>query len=373
MPPGYSRAWLSMAIAVSTALVLGAPFVGQATALLRDVARGNYATVLAVTVVGLATVAIGVALVRIRERRRERYGWLLSAVAVAVGYAFVSRTGVADVDAAERFHFIEYGLVASLFYNAWRPSDDGSVIVIPVLAGFIVGSLEEWLQWFVPGRVGEARDVLLNLIAVGCGVLFSLGLDPPRRVTLALNRSSRAQVAALSAAAIVVFAFFFQSVHMGHDVVDKEAGVFRSRYSADELVSVSADRARYWRTDPPLTAPRFSREDQYLSEGIAHVRRRNQRWDEGNLQAARHENLILEKYYAPVLDTPSFAAASGHRWPAAQRAQADASAGPGFMIYDSDALPYPVFTWPKWLFWTVVGGVVAAVLRGLRPRHRVSV
>jgi hypothetical protein len=51
-----------------------------------------------------------------------------------------------------------------------------------------------------------------------------------------------------------------------------------------------------------------------------------------------------------------------------QRAEAEAraQASPGFIIYDSDALPYPVFTWPRWLFWLLVLAAVAAVLRSAR-------
>jgi hypothetical protein len=365
---GYSRLWLITAIALSSLLVLAAPFVGLVTVWLRDVAGGNYATVLAAIVGGCALVAVATAVVSIRERRAQRYGWLAAALAIAIGYAVAARSGVPDVDAAERFHFIEYGLVAVLFSKAWRPSGDASAIVLPLLAGLLVGTCEEWLQWFVPGRVGEWRDVLLNLVAVGCGILFSLGLDPSPQVTRALNRTSRRHVSILAAATIVVFGAFIQAVHLGHDIVDADAGVFRSRYTAGELAQISADRAERWRGHPPVMVARFSREDQYFSEAIEHVRRRNERWSEGNLLAARHENLILEKYYAPVLDTPSYVSATGVRWPDAQRAQAETApaGGPGFMIYDSDALPYPVFTWPLWLFWLVVAAAVAGVLRVLR-------
>jgi hypothetical protein len=369
---GYSRRWLAAALAVSTLLVIGAPFVGLVSARLRDVARGNYATALAAIVGVCGLAALAVAMATIRDRRPQRYRWIAIALTIAVGYAFLSRSGVADVDAAERFHFIEYGLVAVLFYKTWRPSGDASVVVMPLLAGVLVGTCEEWLQWFVPARVGEWRDVLLNLVAVGCGVLFSLGLDPPPKMTRALTAASRRRIALLAAAVIVAFAAFVQSVHLGHDVVDAEAGVFRSRYTAQELTQLSAARAEQWRTRPPLTVSRLSREDQYFSEGIAHVRRRNERWDEGNLLAARHENLILEKYYSPVLDAPSYVSPTGTRWPDAQRAQAEVTpAGPGFMIYDSDALPYPVFTWPVWAFWLVVAGLIAAVLRGLRVPGKV--
>ena len=54
-----------------------------------------------------------------------------------------------------------------------------------------------------------------------------------------------------------------------------------------------------------------------MSEGLLHVQERNRRWEAGDIRAAWSENLILEKYYAPVLDTPSYISRTGHRWPAA--------------------------------------------------------
>jgi hypothetical protein len=370
MSRDVSRLWLSTALGVSALLIVGAPFVGQVSVWLRDVARGHYSTVLAAIVVSTATLAVVAAASQIRDRRAFRYGMLAAAVLIATAYARFSASGVADVDAAERFHIIEYGLVAVLFYKAVQAAGDTSVLIIPIVAGFVVGTLEEWLQWFVPGRVGEARDVLLNLIAVGCGLLFSLGLDPPHDLRFEPFPKSRRRLAALSVIAVMTFAGFFQSVHLGYDVVDPDAGVFRSRYSAGELAELSRARSAAWQTTPPMTQARLAREDQYLTEGIAHIRRRNERWSEGNLLAARHENLILERYFAPVLDTASYLSATPNRWPPEQRAQAEtqSSGSPPFMIYDSDALPYPIYTWPRWLYWLVVAGVASAVLRAVNPR-----
>ncbi len=373
MSGGWSRRWLAAAFGASALLVTSAPLVGQLTVWLRDAAKGQYANVLAAMVIIPATVAMVTAIARIKERRPARYALLTAAVVIAIGYAAVSRSGVADVDAAERFHFIEYGLIALLYYKARRPAADASLLAVPLLAGIIVGTTEEWLQWFVPSRVGEARDVLLNLVALISGLLFALGLDPPPRSIPRLLPASRRTVGWLAAAAIVAFAAFFHSVHLGHEIADRDAGVFRSRYSEQRLAEVSADRAARWRDRPPLTWRRFSREDQYFSEALAHVRRRNERWGEGNLLAARHENLILERYYAPVLDAPSYVSASGHRWPAEQRAQADAQANPGFIIYESDALPYAVFTWSPVVYWLVVAVLAAAaagVLRTIPPERK---
>ena len=234
-----SRAWLSLAIVSASLLVASAPFIGQLTAAMRDVARGLYGTVLAIAVGSAAAAALGGAVLVIKDRRAFRYACIVAAATVAVGYAWIGTSGVPDQDAAERFHFIEYGLIAVLFYKAWRPAADVSVLLGPLLAGFIVGTLEEWVQWVVPGRVGEMRDVLLNLVAVGCGVLFALGLDPPSR-PFALQPSTGASLAPIAAAAVVVFALFFQAVHLGVEVVDPEVGVFRSHYTAEELAPQAA-------------------------------------------------------------------------------------------------------------------------------------
>ena len=85
-----------------------------------------------------------------------------------------------------------------------------------------------------------------------------------------------------------------------------------------------------------------------------------------------HENLILEKYFAPVLDFPTWATGAGAKWPDGQRANAAAAAaGVGASPYHSTANPYPIYTWNPLLFWS---GIVAAivVLTGLmlRPGDR---
>ena len=91
---------------------------------------------------------------------------------------------------------------------------------------------------------GEVRDVLLNLIAIASGLLFSLGLDPPIPLTLALSPASGDARRSSPWSSLVVFGGFFQSVHLGYEIGDAEAGVFRSRYSAAELAAIGQDRAR---------------------------------------------------------------------------------------------------------------------------------
>ena len=356
------------------ALVLSAPFVGRIRGQIRAAFPGRFVTIvgsaLAIAVAG----ALMVALVRIRERRALRYALIMLALLFGAVYSYAMRTGNPEVDAVEHFHFVEYGIVTLLFYLAWRPLDDGAVFLLPVLAALIVGALDEWFQWFIPNRIGELRDVFLNAAAIGTGLLFSLGVDPPRRFTLAIGPESRARLRRVFAATVVVLAAFVSVVHLGYDVRDGNR-VFKSIYTAQQLDALAANRAARWREAPPLELRRFSAEDQYMSEGIWHVQQRNRAWAAGDATTAFQENAILERFFGPVLDTPSFISRTGHRWAPAHRADAEARARQAGSIngdgYASAANQYPIFTWSRRLFWLVIVALVALTLVRLR-RKRIS-
>lgn len=72
-------------------------------------------------------------------------------VAVAMGYEIP----------VERLHFLVYGFIGSLIYKAtadrWR---------LPFLSSFAlvtgIGGGDETIQWFLPNRVGDIRDVFMN-------------------------------------------------------------------------------------------------------------------------------------------------------------------------------------------------------------------
>jgi hypothetical protein len=89
------------------------------------------------------------------------------------------------------------------------------------------------------------------------------------------------------------------------------------------------------------------------------VQRRNEVEDP---QRVWHENLILEKYFAPVLDFPTYSTGAGAKWPAEQRANAEAQARQlDANGYRSTANPYPIYTWSPVLFWICVTGLIAVV------------
>jgi hypothetical protein len=332
---------LAVAVAAAAAVILSAPFIQQAFTAASN-AWGAHFRAVGIAVSALPVgIALLVAARRIRDRRLARYLMLAASVAIAATYVAIEALSF-----AEAFHFVEYGLLAWLFYGVMRTRDDGSVIVLPLLACVLVGTLDEWFQWFVPIRAGEARDIVLNGVASGCGLLFAMALDPPTGPVATLRRQSVAHVCLWGGAAAAVFGLFFLTVHVGHDVLDGEIGAFRSRYTGVQLEALARDRAERWRSRPPLVLRRLSREDQYLTEGLWHVQRRNQALSAGDGAAAWRENRILERFYAPILETPTYADPSGHRWSAEQRLEAARRPGVDRALSVSDAYPYPLYVWP---------------------------
>jgi hypothetical protein len=376
-PPRLRASRFVFAVAVSVALVLSAPFIGYIRAWIRMQFPGQFVRIVAglIAVVGIA--AIGIAVARIRERRAVRYAAIAGSLIGAAWYSLSHATGIPEVDVVQRFHFIEYGLITFLFYRAWRPLEDASIVILPVLAGLLVGAADEWLQWFIPNRVGELDDIFLNGIAIACGLVFSLGADPPPRWRRTLRPDSMARIGRFAAVVVVAIAMFFHTVHLGYDVGDELIGVFKSRYSKERLEAMAAEKAEEWRTHPlPLVLQRVSREDQYMSEGLTHVQERNDQLTANDIVSAWKENGILEKYYAPVLDTPSYVSRTGHRWSPEQRADIEArwraaQSSSSSAAYESAANPYPIYTWRPEALWAVALVVVAAMLvasASRRPR-----
>ena len=356
-----ARGRLLAAIATSIVVVFGAPYVGQLRAAIQRTLPGQYRLIIGGTIAIAIAAALAAAFVRIRGRRLLRYGLIVGALAGGGIYAVMTATGNAGVDVVERFHFVEYGFITFLFYRVWQDRANVEALLFPFLAGVIVGTLDEGFQWLVPARVGEWHDVLLDGAAVACGLAFSLGLHPPASLTFAVDRRTRRAIATFVVATVVILATFFYVVHLGYDVDGLEAGRFLSRYSADDLRDAARDRAERWRSDPPSILRRMSVEDHYLAEGLWHIQRRN----EGTGLHTWKENLILERFFDPVLQYPTYSTPSGARWPPEQRANAEAQYGHDPAPYVSDANPYPIYTWNPMPFWTTVSAVIAVAGFGI--------
>ena len=74
---------------------------------------------------------------------------------------------------SERIHILEYGLLGWL---AMRDFSKAKPLLkaafFSVLFVFLVGSIDELFQKFLPYRVGEIRDVLTNIISGALGIIL---------------------------------------------------------------------------------------------------------------------------------------------------------------------------------------------------------
>lgn len=358
-----------LALLSSFLIVFGSPYVGEIRGRIQSAAPEYYRSIVIGIVAASAVIAIVSAVVQLRRFRNDsttaeafghlpiriRYMLIAAAVALGGGYARTVATGEPEVDMVEAFHFVEYGLVAYLFYRAWRRRPDLSGVVLAACAGIAVGIADEWVQWLVPGRVGEMHDVALNAVAVACGLLFSAGLHPPRSLVFPRRRGSRVALGASAGMLFIAGAGFVDRVHLGYEVHDGQTVVFRSRYDPPELAAAAMNRAARWDASPP---PRrgFSLEDHYLSEGEFHVTRRNNAVGTGDWDAAWGENVILERFYTPVLDRLG-------RWSIEQKAGIERSlAGRARDPYVSDAVPYPIYVVRRSMFWLLVAFISGAIV-----------
>lgn len=59
-------------------------------------------------------------------------------------------------------HFIGYGIVGVVFYLLYRKLNWRIPSILAITTVFIIGSLDEIHQAFIPGRTGVFQDVILN-------------------------------------------------------------------------------------------------------------------------------------------------------------------------------------------------------------------
>src|SRR4029453_9068669 len=105
----------AVAAIASAMIVLASPFMGQLQSFLRrSLSTKNYVLLFGVGVLVAVGLAILIAFARIRGRRMARFGLLVIALLVGGGYMWATGTPYPEVNAVERVHFVEYGLIGFL-------------------------------------------------------------------------------------------------------------------------------------------------------------------------------------------------------------------------------------------------------------------
>ena len=96
--------------------------------------------------------------------------WFAAVSAIVMGITATARTPI------EGLHFIQYGVLGLLAYRALsHRTHDLGVYLSATLIATIVGIIDEAVQWILPNRVWDIRDILFNLSG-SLMVQFAIGL-----------------------------------------------------------------------------------------------------------------------------------------------------------------------------------------------------
>ena len=246
----------------------------------------------------------------------------------------------------EAVHFLEYGLLGFFLFRALRPSyPDPGIYLAAFFIGALVGTFDEILQWIVPQRYWDFRDVGFNALSSGLfqialwkGVRPALpaariGLKSWRKILLlaavpisllclcAFNTPQRTARLAKAVPALSALLKEEPMYEFTNRYKDPEVGKFYSRVKPGELSKRDGETARdngrilkEWkeRAYKDFLSNFSPYMHTVLYEFRVHVFRRDRMLDEGRkaeagkarktaLLAAYKENLILRKYFPETL------------------------------------------------------------------------
>lgn len=171
-PAVVRRRWLAF-VACFAAILAGVPVARP----LRQWIAGHLGDqfVLWLTVaVGAAAIAWTLPKVlRTVDRPRQKLKWWLLVPAALW-------LGARGVGHAEWFHLVEYSALSVLAFRALSPHlRDAGVYLAAAGLTSVAGIVDEVVQWYIPGRVWDLRDVALNVfVASMIQILLWRGVSP---------------------------------------------------------------------------------------------------------------------------------------------------------------------------------------------------
>ncbi len=126
---------------------------------------------------------------RLGEFRIQCSRLLLSAAAgLLLSYVVVHISEGLIVTPIERIHFLKYGALSIFIFFAQETGSTRRRLLTAFCLAGATGCLEECLQFFVPNRVFDLRDIVMNIFAVSVGICFIALLLFSQKSALALSR-----------------------------------------------------------------------------------------------------------------------------------------------------------------------------------------
>ena len=106
------------------------------------------------------------------NHKKSLASFIVIIISFLVAYLLTKKINIS----AERIHIIEYGILPFLIYTPLRQKNWLPVYFWVFIIGFSVGALDEIIQYFIPNRVFDVKDILTNTAGVFLGeiVLYNL-------------------------------------------------------------------------------------------------------------------------------------------------------------------------------------------------------
>ncbi|MBD3306894.1 sulfatase-like hydrolase/transferase [candidate division KSB3 bacterium] len=160
-----------------------------------------------------------------------------------IGYTgeFFASLDLYPIVPAEKIHFLEYGLLGLLACKALSAHiKDKTAYLLAIGIVYLVGMTDEGIQWALPNRVGEYRDIWLNFVSGGLAILAVLLVIRPRVLARRVQWPSLRPLCYLLAVAVVYTGVFFQVVHgFGSHIFMPDTGTeFVSAFSEYRLLQI---------------------------------------------------------------------------------------------------------------------------------------
>jgi hypothetical protein len=291
---------------------------------------------------------------------KQRLLWLVLIAGTFTGYTLL----LGKRSPEESVHFIQYGVLSILVYRALtiKKRDISVYFSAAVICG-IIGTIDEIVQWLVPDRHWDIRDIGINFFAAAMvQIAIAKGLQPPyiARHPQPGNLRFLWRLMALAAAVLGVsllntperiawyaerlpgLGYLIQNesvmLEYGYRYEDPDIGIFRSRLAPEALKRADRERAveaaailnRYGeRAEYSAFLSRYTPvSDPFVHEARVHLFSRDMNFSRamekkaqseefaGNFSDAYRQNQILEKYFTHTLK------ASSHVWPVEKKTMA---------------------------------------------------
>ena len=188
----YVGAW-------TVALLATLPLAPRALQIIERVTGKWIAAAVVVVLIGLFVAVILRHLVRTHKTSIARAVWLITSAALVVATAATSETPI------EGLHFVQYGVLGALAFRALsnRMQDARIYFGAAIIAG-IVGTIDEAIQWLLPNRFWDVRDIVLNFSGAVLGQIIIAQVLRPAPIAARLSPSSVRLLSRLSVIAVAL-------------------------------------------------------------------------------------------------------------------------------------------------------------------------